>query len=306
MTPPDVIVCVKQAVAIDGTLSLSSDERALSPGSYRAVPNMGDTFALEQALRLREDGLVRSVICLTAGLPDGVAMLTLALAMGADRTVRIDVDPNLIDELGTGVLLAAAIRQLGGSLVFTAQRSDDGASGIVPAAIARSLGAAYLSNSAAVRLAGMQVEVERKLERGNRQVWRARLPAVVAVEPNTLLPRYASVASLILARRREVSILTSTALAVDLASLPRLTELQRLSTPRRRPKKTVAPPVAAKVPGTAAARRPMAMGAIGGGSSSSKDKKVVTGSPEAIATAFIELLIEREIFPKGGSSGIGG
>jgi electron transfer flavoprotein beta subunit len=305
MTSPDVIVCVKQAVAVEGTLSLSSDGRALSPGCYRAVPNAGDTFALEQALRLRESGFVRSVICLTAGPPDFVAMLTLGLAMGADRAVRIDVDPDLIDEVGTGVLLAAAIRQLGGSFVLAAQRSDDGASGIVPAAIARSLGAAYLSNSAAIRFAGAQVEVERKLERGNRQVWRAQLPAVVAVEPNTLLPRYVSVASLILAGRREVNTLTPAALGVDLAALPRLTELQRLATPRRRPKKTAAAPAAAKAPGVGA-RRPMAMGAIGGGSSGSKDKKVVTGTPEAIATAFIELLVEREIFPKGGSPGIGG
>ena len=115
--------------------------------------------------------------------------------------------------------------------MLAAQRSDDGGSGIVPAALARRLGAAYLSNVAAIRLSGKRVEVERKLERGNRQVWSAALPAVVAVESGSVLVRHVSVAGLILARRRAVETVTPASFGVDASSLMQLNQPKRLATP---------------------------------------------------------------------------
>jgi electron transfer flavoprotein beta subunit len=290
----EAVVCVKQVVVVRGSLSLTNDERQLAPSCRSVQPNEADTFALEQALRLREQGLVERVTCLSAGSPETEAMLALCLAMGADRALRIDLAEDVrLDEVATGALLAAAIATLGSRLVLTAQRSDDGGSGIVPAAVARALGAAYLSNVAAIRLAGESVEVERKLERGNRQVWSAALPAVVAVESGTLLPRYVSVAALILARRQAVEAITPAGLGVAPGSLARLVDVKRLAAPRRRPKKTAA---AVAVQGAAGSRQSLIMSNLGVSSGPTKEKKLLTGAPEEIATAVVNLLIEREIF----------
>jgi electron transfer flavoprotein beta subunit len=307
---PEVIVCVKQAEAVRGSLSFTADGLRLAPECRIVLPNEADTFALEQALRLREQGLIGSVTCLAAGPPEVEAMLSLCFAMGADRALRIDLPDDVrLDEAATGALLSAAIAKLGVKLVVTAQRSDDGGSGIVPAAIARAIGGAYLSNVAVVRLAGERVEVERKLERGNRQVWSARLPVVVAVESGTVMPRYVSVASLILAKRRAIETITLEVLSVDPAGLARLTELKGLAAPRRRPKKTaVAAPASTAVVGGRG--RVPAMGSVGAaaslgagastGSGQSKDKKILTGAPEDLATAVVNLLVEREILSREG------
>ncbi len=292
----EAVVCVKQAVAVRGSLSLTDDELRLAPSCRSVQPNEADTFALEQALRLREQGLVGRVTCLSAGLPETDAMLALCLAMGADRALRIALAEDVrLDEAATGALLAAAIATLGSRLVLAAQRSDDGGSGIVPAAVARALGAAYLTNVAVVRLGGERIEVERKLERGNRQVWSAALPAVVAIESGTLVPRYVSVAALILARRQAVETITPAALGVDPGSLARLTDVKRLAAPRRRPKKT-AGPIATQV--AVGSRQSLIMSNLGVGSGTTKEKKLLTGAPEEIATAVVNLLIEREIFAR--------
>ncbi len=292
----EAIVCVKRAVVVRGALSLTDDEQRLAPSCRSVQPNEADTFSLELALRLREQGLVGRVTCLSAGPPEAEAMLALCLAMGADRALRIDLAEDVrLDEVATGALLGAAIATLGSRLVLAAQRSDDGGSGIVPAAVARALGAAYLSNVAVVRLADERVEVERKLERGHRQVWSAALPAVVAVEHGALLPRYVSVAALILARRRAVETITTAALGVDPGSLARLTDVKRLAAPRRRPKKT-APPIAMQAAG--GSRQSLIMSNLGVGSGTKKEKKLLTGAPEEIATAVLNLLIEREIFAR--------
>jgi electron transfer flavoprotein beta subunit len=298
---PEAIVCVKHAVALRGSLALTADERQLGPECRSIVPNEADTFALEQALRLREQGLVGKITCLTAGPPEAEAMLAICLAMGADRAVRIDLseDEANLDEAATGALLGAAIAKLRVRLVLAAQRSDDGGSGIVPAAIARALRGTYLSNVAVVRIAGEKVEVERKLERGNRQVWSAALPAVIAIEPGTIMARYVSVATLILARRRKLETVTIAALGIDTGTLVQLSQLKKLATPRRRPKKTPAPVAAPAA--TRGVSRPMAMGSVGVAPASSggtKDKKILTGSPEELATAVFNLLVEREILSR--------
>ena len=195
--------------------------------------------------------------------------------------------------MATGALLGAAIKRMGGRLVLTAQRSDDGRSGLVPAAVARALDAAYLSNAALVQLSEERIEVQRKLERGNRQVWAASLLAVVAVEPGSILPRYVSVAALILAQKCAVEELETEALGVNLQGLPRLTTLQRLVVPRLRPKKTM-PLMSGQ---SLADRRKMIMS---GGLSDNKERRVLKGSPAQLATEVINLLRERQILTRDG------
>ena len=268
MAPREVFVCVKQAVAVTGPLAFAPGDGRLAPECRKWVHHEADGYALEQALRLREQGTVERITCITAGPAEATGMLGWCLAMGADRAMRIPVAEDAgLDQLATGTLLGAAIRRMGGRLVLAAQRSDDGQSGLVPAAVARALDAAYLSNVTLVQLSEERVEVQRKLERGNRQVWAASLPAVIAVEPGSVSPRYVSVAAIILARRRAVEELAVEALGADPQMLPRLTTLQRLVVPRVRPKKMVV-----LTPGQSVSdRRKMIMS---GGLSDKKGKRV--------------------------------
>lgn len=291
----EIFVCVKAAVTVAGMLKLAPGDAALDPSCRRVVRNEADAFALEAALALRERGEAGRVVCVLAGPDTGGEALALALAMGADRAVRIDVPEDApLDPAATGALLATALRRLGARLVFAAQRSDDGRSGVVPAALAHHLGAAYLSNAAAVRLDGDGVEIERKLERGDRETWTAALPAVVAFEPGVNVPRYVSVASLVLARRAPQETVSPEDLGVTLEGLPRLTTRLRLAAPRVRPKK-----LGAMAAGQSTAERLSQI--MSGGVTAKKEKKVLKGAPADLAAEVLRLLRERNLL--GGSGG---
>lgn len=293
----ELFVCVKAALAVEGALRLAPGDTALDPKCRRFVRNEADAFALEVALGLRERGEVGRVTCLTVGPEAGRGSLAFALGMGADRAVRVEVPEDAgLDSAAIGVLLAAALRRLGAQLVFAAQRSDDGRSGIVPAAAAHHLGAAYLSNAAAVRLDGDLVEVERKLERGNRETWMAELPAVVAFEPGIVVPRYVSVAALVLARRAPRETLSPETLGVALERLPRLTTRLRLTAPRVRPKKL----------GTAAAGQSTAerlSQIMSGGVTAKKEKKILKGTPADLVGEVVRLLRDRNLLDRGPDGG---
>jgi electron transfer flavoprotein beta subunit len=278
----EVFVCVKPAMPL-----------AESPGAApRPVRNEANAFAVEEALRARDRGEVERVTCLCVGPPRAREALVAALAMGADRALRIDVPEAAgLDAGATAALLAAAIRSLGGRLVFAAQASDDERSGLVPAFLARGLDAAYLSNAVTFRLMGAELEIQRRAERGDRQVWAAALPAVVAFDRGINVPRYPRVAERLRARRQAIEETRPDALGADLGALPRLVKLLRLEPLRRRPKKVALP----ASEGSAADR----MRALVVGGVTAKASKVVTGPIDRLVEVTVSFLKERRLLDEG-------
>lgn len=239
---PEVFLCVKQASGLEGPVRFNSDASDVAAECRLWSTNDADRFALEAALRARDCGTIGGVTCVTAGPAQADEALYYCLAAGVDRAVRIPASAALLFEpAATGALLAAAIRHLGGRLVFAAQRSNDGESGMVPVYLAHALGAAYLSNVTDFRHDEAVVEIRRRIEGGHRQVWRSKLPAVVAFDRGGEIPRYVAVAAMALARRREIQQLTAPVIGVSLSQLPRPVRLERLMSPRVRTKKLAGP-----------------------------------------------------------------
>jgi electron transfer flavoprotein beta subunit len=288
----EVFVCVKQAMSIAGAASVGPQAAQRAGTAPRPVRNEADMFALEEALRARDRGEVERVVCVSVGSPRAREALVAALAMGADHAVRIDVSDDAgLDAGATAALLAAAIGSLGGRLVFAAQTSDDERSGLVPAFLARRLDAVYLSNAATFRLTDGEVEIQRRVKRGGRQVWRAALPAVVAFDGGINVPRYPRVAARFRARRQTIEETSPAVLGVDLGSLPRPVAILRIEPLRRRTKKMALP----AREGSAADR----MRALVGGGIAAKASKVVAGPIDQLVAAAVAFLKERRLLEHG-------
>lgn len=288
---PDLFVCVKQATVLKEPVRFTPEARDIAADCRYWRANEADRFALEAALRARECGAVGTVTCVTAGPAAADEALYYALAAGADRAVRLPVPAALLFEPSVvGTLLGTAIRYLGGRLVFAAQRSNDGESGLVPAYLAHVLRGAYLSNVSDFRLDPAGIEIRRRIERGHRQVWRASLPAVVAFDPGGTVPRYVAVAAIALARRREIEQLTPQALGTVLSQLPRPARLERLMPARVRSKKLQAPPS-----NQSAAER---MRAITTGGTTNKKATFLEGAPHEVAVAVTDYLRQHRLLKR--------
>ena len=91
-----VVVCVKQVAALGDEVEFTDDERDVDPDYLDLALNEWDTYATEEALRLREAAGDGEVVVVTCGGDEAEAALRRCLAMGADRAVRIEseaVDP---------------------------------------------------------------------------------------------------------------------------------------------------------------------------------------------------------------------
>lgn len=200
-----IVVCVKHVPDTD------SDRRIEDGRIVRGeddVLNELDEYAIEAAVQAVEDH-GGEVIAVTMGPEDSEDALTRALQMGADRALLItDEQLEGTDAIGTGTVLAAAVRKLEEEapvdLVLTGMASDDGLTSMVPPALAGALGWPLLDVAEELEVAGgsaPSVQVKRFSD-GYEDVLSTATPAVVSVTDQINEPRYPTFKDLRAARSK--------------------------------------------------------------------------------------------------------
>src|SRR5581483_873622 len=84
-----IAVCVKQVAVLGDEVEFTGDGRAVDPDFLEPALNEWDSFATEEALRLREAAGDGEVVVLTVGDDESEEAMRRCLAMGADRGIRI-------------------------------------------------------------------------------------------------------------------------------------------------------------------------------------------------------------------------
>lgn len=279
---PDVFVVLLASFTIKSRLRIARDGKSVAPECLSPTPNLADLIALEQALRLREHGLVSRVICIAGGSQIADEILSHSIAMGADRAIRFKAGADLYaDARESGQRVAAIIASFGGKLVFTGGGSSDGDGDVNPHMVAAGLDATCLTNAMDLELSGDKLRVERRIEKGHRQIWATHLPAVVAFDPSAVAPRYVPVAAHILARRAPTPVREP-----DQDELEPATALSKFIAPRIRPKRISAVPSSQSV-----AERMQAV--VTGGLGETKTGTVLSGPPDQVADQIVAFLEQR-------------
>jgi electron transfer flavoprotein beta subunit len=179
------------------TGAVRSDER------FRGASN-ADRAALEVALRLG-DTWSAPVDLVVAGPSGADAMLRELGASGADRLVRVDLDPD-VDSATVGRALVAATADA--TVVVCGDQSLDRGSGAVPSFLARALGVWALCGLVGVEpQAPGAVEVIRRLGRGRSERLRAAGGAVLSVEGSVAALRRAGLADTLATADRPVEVI---------------------------------------------------------------------------------------------------
>ena len=85
-----VLVAVKRVVDYNVKVRVKSDGTGVDIASVKMSMNPFDEIAVEEAVRLREAGVVTEVIAGSAGVTQAQETLRTALAIGADRAILIE------------------------------------------------------------------------------------------------------------------------------------------------------------------------------------------------------------------------
>ena len=214
-----IVVLVKYVPDATGERSFAADgtvDREAADGLLSEL----DEYALEQALRIADDGDDVEVVALTLGPDDAADAIKRALQMGATAGIHINDDAvHGSDALGTSAVLAAAISKAAPDLVLCGMASTDGSMGVVPG-----------DGRRAARLAGR--DARRHPGGGRRQGDRsaatrdiasltieADLPAVVSVTDQSGEARYPSMKGILAAKKKPVEAWDLADLGIDPATV---------------------------------------------------------------------------------------
>ena len=197
------VVCIKQVADTETRVKVAADGRSLDPAGVTWIMNPYDEFALEQALRVREQQGSGEVVALSLGGPGVQTTLRNALAMGADRAIHLRTDGAAPDPLAVSRAIASEIGSLAPDLVWCGRQAvDDDATQVGPM-LAELLGLPCATSVATFELSDGNAVVERDIE-GGREVIELTLPAVLTADKGLNEPRYASLKGIMAAKKKPI------------------------------------------------------------------------------------------------------
>jgi len=197
------VVCIKQVADTETRVKIAADGRTLDPSGVTWIMNPYDDFAVEQALRVKEQQGSGEVVAISLGGAGVTPILRNALAMGADRAIHLKTDAVAPDGLAVARALAAEIKPLEPALVWCGRQAVDDDAAQVGPMLAEMLGMPCVTSAAAFELADGTARIERDIE-GGREVVEAVLPAIVTTDKGLNEPRYASLKGIMAAKKKSL------------------------------------------------------------------------------------------------------
>jgi len=203
-----IIVCLKQVPGRDSMLRLNEAGNWIREADIGFEVNEPDTYALEEALRLREKLGGEVVVC-SLGPARAQQAIKEALSKGADRALHLnDSAFESCDAYGVALALARALQKESPDLVLTGLQSDDQGSAQTGVILAELLGMPHSTIIMEIQAEGQQLKVKRELEGGWFQWIEMPLPALLTIQLGINKPRYATLKGIMAAKKKTIQSLT--------------------------------------------------------------------------------------------------
>ena len=188
----NIIVCIKQ-VPDSTRVKVDPKTGTLIRAGVPSILNPYDHYALEKALAIKAKTGAK-VTVLSMGPAQAVAVLRLALALGADEGVLLSSRAFAgSDTWATSYALAMAIRKIGSfDMILCGQMAIDGDTAQTGPGIAFHLGIPQITFCESVDSDGSRAVVKKLIE-GGHQILEADLPVLITMTmPVDYAPKYPS------------------------------------------------------------------------------------------------------------------
>jgi len=227
----NIIVCIKRVpMTQEVDLEIDGKGKGIKTEALAYVINDWDNYCIEEAVRLQES-FGGSVTAITIGSEDDEEVLRRALAMGADKAVRIDPGANELDGFVVSNILKKAIQGMDYDLVFTGVQADDDNGGMVGIMLAEALGLSHAAVVTGVEPEGDAAVIRVELEGGTDEISKIRLPSLLTIQTGINEPRYVSIMGIRKARKKELTVIPVADLGLSEEDLTPRTRIEEVFLP---------------------------------------------------------------------------
>ncbi|MFT8737015.1 MAG: electron transfer flavoprotein subunit beta/FixA family protein [Zymomonas mobilis] len=217
-----VIVPVKRVIDYNLRPRVKTDGSGIDLSNLKMSLNPFDEIAVEEAVRMKEKGIVKEIILVSVGVAKAQDQLRTGMAIGADRSILIETDEN-VEPLHVAKLLKAVVDQEKPDLVIAGKQAIDDDSNQTGQMLAALLGWSQGCFASKLTVADNKIEVTREID-GGLETISLNLPAVVTSDLRLNEPRFVSLPNIIKARKKPIETKKPEDFGVDIT--PRLKTLK--------------------------------------------------------------------------------
>jgi electron transfer flavoprotein beta subunit len=206
-----------------------SDGTGVDLANVKMSMNPFDEIAVEEAVRLKERGVVTEIVAVTCGVAQCQETLRTAMAIGADRAVLVETADEL-QPLAVAKLLKALVDKEQPQLVILGKQAIDDDCNQTGQMLAALAGLGQATFASKIEVADGHATVTREIDGGLETV-KLALPAIVTADLRLNEPRYVTLPNIMKAKKKPLETLKPADLGVDVA--PRLKMLKVAEPPMR-------------------------------------------------------------------------
>ena len=225
-----ILVPAKRVPDTDQLIRVREDGLGIEKAQLPFVFNPFDAIALEEALRIGEQQEHVEVLAVGIGGEDYEDELRTAMAMGADRALRID-SPGPLDPWNVARVLAAVVTHESPDLVLMGKQAVDDDSNQAGQFLAALLDWPQATFASKIEIEQNSARVSRETDLGIETV-QVTLPAVITADLRLNEPRYASLPGILAARKKPIEQKSLTELDITVEPRVELLGLEAVSSNR--------------------------------------------------------------------------
>ncbi len=216
-----ILVPVKRVVDYNVKVRVKSDHTGVELANVKMSMNPFCEIAVEEAVRLKEKGVVTEIIVVSVGPAQAQETLRTALAMGADRAILVTAEN--VEPLGVAKILQALVKKETPELVILGKQSIDGDNNQTGQMLSALLGWGQATFASKIEKTADSLNVTREID-GGLETLALKIPGIITTDLRLNEPRYASLPNIMKAKQKPLATMTPADLGVDVA--PRLTVLK--------------------------------------------------------------------------------
>jgi electron transfer flavoprotein beta subunit len=208
-----VLVTVKRVIDPYVKVRVKADGSGVETANVKMTMNPFCEIAVEQAVRMKEAGVVTEIVAVSIGTQQCQETLRTAMAMGAGRGILVETDAEVQPLAVAKVMKAIATKESPKLIIMGKQAIDDDCnqSGQMLAAL---LGWPQATFASKVKIENGKAQVTREVD-GGLETISIKLPAIVTSDLRLNEPRYVKLPDIMKAKKKQLDTLAIADLGVD-------------------------------------------------------------------------------------------
>ncbi|WP_019518852.1 electron transfer flavoprotein subunit beta/FixA family protein [Faucicola boevrei] len=210
------LVAVKRVVDYNVKIRVKADNSGVELANVKMSVNPFDEIAVEEAVRLKEKGVVTEIVVVSIGAKEAQEQIRGAMALGADRGILVETN-DTVRPLQIAKILKSVAESENADLILLGKQAIDDDNNQTGQMLAALMGIGQGTFASEVNVEGGAVKVTREVD-GGLQTVELALPAVITTDLRLNEPRYAKLPNIMAAKKKPLDSKTPADFGVDTTS----------------------------------------------------------------------------------------